>query len=95
MRHLRVILCVSVWRARAHVHRCPRWRSQPKQPYSDQPRFRRTLNRRTATAYAGFPGAQVQRSCTFAPGNPGLGYLPRHVHSLTHSVTFVFVCAFE
>ena len=22
MRHLRVILCVSVWRARAHVHRC-------------------------------------------------------------------------
>ena len=22
VRHLRVILCVSVWRARAHVHRC-------------------------------------------------------------------------
>ena len=34
-----------------------------------------TLNRRTATAYAGFPGEQVQRSCTFAPGKPGLGCL--------------------
>ena len=48
-------------------------RSRPKQPYSDQPRVRWTLNRCTATAYPGFPGAQVQRSCTFAPGNRGLG----------------------
>jgi len=30
-------------------------RSRHKQPYSDQPRFRWTLNRRTATAYSGFP----------------------------------------
>jgi len=51
---------------------CPRRRSQHKQPYSDQPRFRWTLNRCTATAYSGFPGAQAQRSCAFAPGNPGL-----------------------
>ena len=29
----------------------------------------------TATAYAGFPGAQAQRSYVFAPGNPDLGYL--------------------
>ncbi len=50
----------------------PRRRSRHQQPYSDQPRFRWTLNRCTATAYAGFPGAQVQRSCAFAPGNPGL-----------------------
>ena len=67
----------------------PTRRSRHKQPYSDQPRFRCTSlglvaflrcprgraarKRCTATAYAGFPGAQVQRSCTFAPGNPGLG----------------------
>ena len=52
--------------------RGPHRRNWHKQPYSDQPRFRWTLNRRTATAYAGFPGAQAQRSCPFAPGNPGL-----------------------
>ena len=34
---------------------------------------RALLKRCTVTAYSGFPGAQVQRSCTFAPGNPGLG----------------------
>jgi hypothetical protein len=32
---------------------CPRRRSWPKQPYSDLPRFRWTLNRRTAAAYEG------------------------------------------
>jgi hypothetical protein len=60
-----------------------RRRSRPKQPYSDQPRFRRTLNRRTATANSGFPGAQLQRSCTFAFGNPGLVPLIQ-----THAVCF-------
>ena len=56
----------------------PTRRSRHKQPYSDQPRFRCTSlglvaflrcprgraarKRCTATAYAGFPGAQVQRS---------------------------------
>ena len=37
-----------------------------------RPRGQAALKRRTATAYAGFPGAQAQRSCAFAPGNPGL-----------------------
>ena len=32
-------------------------------------------------AYAGFPGAQVQRSCPFAPGNLGLGC--RHDTTMT------------
>ena len=32
-----------------------------------------TSKRCTTTAFAGFPGAQVQRSCPFAPGNAGLG----------------------
>jgi hypothetical protein len=41
-------------------------------PRRRSPRGRATLKRRTATAYAGFPGAQAQRSCAFAPGNPGL-----------------------
>ena len=45
----------------------------------DQPRFRWTLNRCTATANAGFPGAQTQRSCSFAPGNPGLDSDPSKV----------------
>jgi len=62
------------------VHR----RSRHKQPYSEQPRFRRTLNRRTATAYAGFPGGKAQRSCAFAPGNPGLG--PRSLHPKPHTM---------
>jgi len=40
-----------------------RRRSRPKQPYSDLPRFRRTL---TATAYAGFQGAQAPlRFCSW------------------------------
>jgi len=37
------------------------------------PRGWAALKRCTATASSGLPGAQVQRSCTFAPGNPGLG----------------------
>ena len=49
-------------------HTWPRRRSRPKQPYSDQPRCRWTLNRCTATAYAGFPGTQAQLRWACAPG---------------------------
>ncbi len=38
------------------------------------PRGRAALNRCTATAYSGFPGAHAQRSCAFAPANPGPGF---------------------
>jgi hypothetical protein len=40
-----------------------------------RPKRADSRKRCTATAYAGFPGAQAQRSYVFAPGNPDLGYL--------------------
>ena len=42
-------------------------------PRIGRPRGREALKRRTATTYAGFPGAQLR--CAFAPGIPGLGSL--------------------
>ena len=64
----------------AHVADCctvccsvvfPCRRSRHMQPSSDQPPFRWAAAQRRPSL--GFPGAQTQQSCVFAPGNPGLG----------------------
>jgi len=64
--------------------RCTSWGRGGLPLRSGGPRGRAPLKRCTATAYAGFSGAQVQRSCTFAPGNPGFG--PRSPQTEHHTM---------